>query len=245
MRHGNECLFFENVSLAIDFLKENLAIFLLLEFSDAVDEPELLDILWPDRRQFPYGVVGEYDIRWKTLFVSQFLAQFLESFDEFLHVRPMASIGEYQTACVNHRRTVFSSSDGQLHLLFTLQYLPAKPSHLHDIVFVVGYLEESHLHHLQEIVLPVLHADILAHSEGLQLLEVMFDDERGTDAPDDFYALADVYAFVGSDDGTQCLLNQDGAVEGLRWVGAYIAVPAILGGSLSEVVEEDSPSANP
>ena len=56
-----------------------------------------------------------------------------------------------------------------------IEYLTAQLGDLHLVPVVIGYLYESHMEHLQQIVLPVVGGQVLADTECLQLV-IAFSD---------------------------------------------------------------------
>ena len=50
--------------------------------------------------------------------------------------------------------------------------------------------------------------------------------------------------FIGPDDGAECLLDEDSAVETLGRVLANITVVAVFGGTFAEVAEQDTAAAD-
>ena len=112
-------------------------------------------------------------------------------------------------------------------------------------MLVVCDLVESHLHHLQQIVLPVFHAHVLAHAESLQLVVLVAHHVRRVDATEDFDALSEVDVLMGTHHGTECFLCQNRAVESTGRIGTDIAMTAVFFGGLTEIVEQDATAAHP
>ena len=109
---------------------------------------------------------------------------------------------------------------------------------------IIRHLEESHLEHLQQIGLPIAHAHILAHTEGLQFVIVISRNGRRLHASQYLDAGAHGNLFARSHHGTQRLLGKYGTIEGTWRIVADITMTAILTGGLSEIIQEDSSSAD-
>ena len=128
--------------------------------------------------------------------------------------------------------------------MLSLENLPAQWRDLHLVMHVIRHLEESHLEHLQQIGLPIAHAYILAHSEGFQLVIVISRNGRRLHASQYLYTGTHGNLFARTNHGTQCLLGKHGTIEGTGRIVADITMTAILSRSLSEIIQEDSPSAD-
>ena len=109
---------------------------------------------------------------------------------------------------------------------------------------IIRYLEESHLEHLQQIGLPIANAYILAYTEGLQLIIVISRDGRRLHTPQYLYTGTHGNLFARTDHGTQRLLGKHGTIESAGRIVADITMTTILAGGLSEIIQEDSSSAD-
>ena len=109
---------------------------------------------------------------------------------------------------------------------------------------VIRHFEETHLEHLEHVCLPIAHAHILAHTEGLQLIIVISRNGRSLHASQYLDAGAHGNLFARSYHGTQRLLGKHGTIEGTWRIVADITMTTILTGSLSEIIQEDSSSAD-
>ena len=128
--------------------------------------------------------------------------------------------------------------------MFSLENLPAQWRDLHLVMHIIRYLEESHLEHLQQIGLPIANAYILAHTEGLQLIIVISSNGRRLHTSQYLDTGTHGNLFARSYHGTQRLLGKHGTIEGTWRIVADITMTTILAGSLSEIIQEDSSSAD-
>lgn len=93
---------------------------------------------------------------------------------------------------------LFSADDNQ-HCLFTAEKnVTAAPCYFQVIVFVVGYLEVTHLQHLQQIILPVTCGDVSSGSERFQFRICFFCDFSRWVSPQNVYQESDAYLLVGA-----------------------------------------------
>ena len=128
--------------------------------------------------------------------------------------------------------------------MFSFEDLPAQWRDFHLVMHIIRHLEESHLEHLQQIGLPIAHAHILAHTEGLQFVIVISRNGRRLHTSQYLYAGAHGNLFTRTDHGTQRLLGKHGTIEGAGRIVADITMTTILAGGLSEIIQEDSSSAD-
>ena len=97
---------------------------------------------------------------------------------------------------------LFSADDNQ-HCPFTAEKnVTAAPCYFQVIVFVVGYLEVTHLQHLQQIILPVTCGDVSSGSERFQFRICFFCDFSRWVSPQNVYQESDAYLLVGAGNGT-------------------------------------------
>lgn len=128
--------------------------------------------------------------------------------------------------------------------MFSLEDLPAQWRDFHLVMHIIRYLEESHLEHLEHVCLPIAHAHILAHTKGLQLIIVISRNGRRLHASQYLDTGTHGNLFARTDHGTQRLLGKHGTIEGAGRIVANITMTTILTGGLSEIIQEDSSSAD-
>ena len=99
-------------------------------------------------------------------FVSYFFSQHLQPLKQ-LHVLTFATIGHSRDLLFHHPTTtgfytiIFAADNSQLYFsLLPTNNILTKWSYMQMIIFVVGNLDESHLQHLKQIVVPVSYRNI-------------------------------------------------------------------------------------
>ena len=134
--------------------------------------------------------------------------------------------------------------DTELCTLSAIQHILADIGDFHLVAVIIGNLDESHLEHLQQIVLPVGRRQVLAHAEGLQLFIPMTHDIGRADTFDNLdnggYTNG-LFCPYGSTEGH---LHITSAVEASGWILTDVTVAAVVVRLLAEIVEQDPPATD-
>ena len=96
---------------------------------------------------------------------------------------------------------------------------------------------------MQQVILPIFGWNIHTYAKCLQLVILVSCYRRGIHASQNLNHRTRRNAFIGSRNGTQCLLHDFRSIKLTRWILANIAITAIVITLFIEVVEQDAPSA--
>ena len=204
-------------------------------------------------------LVGEYDVGWDGLLVGELFPQQSQFFEqvrvfvlkfhggEYRHFG-LISTGNASPACLSVGYAevflFFPLDDYHPGRLFSIEYVFSGFRNFQMVVFVIGYFKISQIQHLQQVVVPVLGGNVPSHSVGFQFIVSSFEDLLGSTPPENVDEQTGSDTLVGPYDGAQGLLYDDGSVEALGRISAYVTVAAVVIHGFSEIIQQDSSAAN-
>ena len=126
--------------------------------------------------------------------------------------------------------------NAKLSTFFAIENIVATFCDFYHIALIVGYLDESHLQHLKQIVLPVVGGQCFPDTERLQCIVAFPFDSRGGNTLQNFYNRSRANLFVGALDGTQSHLDIFRTIKALRRVVTHVTIVAIVVALLTEII---------